>query len=31
MIKYLVTFKKDICDCLDQSKFFDKSMDNIDL
>lgn len=29
LVKYLVTFKNDICKCLEQSKFFDKSIDGI--
>ena len=26
LAKYLVTFKKDICSCLDQMRFFEKSI-----
>jgi len=29
LVKYLVTFKTDICKCLEQSKFFEKSIDGI--
>jgi antiviral helicase SLH1 len=29
LVKYLVTFKKDICECLEQSKFFEKSIDGL--
>lgn len=29
LVKYLVTFKDDICKCLEESKFFDKSLDGI--
>lgn len=29
LVKYLVTFKEDICKCLDESKFFEKSLDGI--
>ena len=29
LVKYLVTFRDDICKCLEQSKFFEKSLDGI--
>ncbi len=29
LAKYLVTFKTDICSCLDQMRFFEKSIDGI--
>lgn len=29
LIKYLTTFKTDICLCLDESKFFEKNLDSI--
>lgn len=27
LVKYLITFKNDICDCLEQSKFFEKTIE----
>jgi hypothetical protein len=29
LVKYLVTFREDVCKCLEQSKFFEKSLDGI--
>ena len=29
VVKYLVTFRDDICKCLEMSKFFEKSLDGI--
>jgi hypothetical protein len=29
LVKYLITFKKDICDCLTESKFFEKSLEGL--